>query len=435
MRRVVLKLLALTTFSMGFRPVGCHYDPEVDRILAALRTGAPWNSTTMAKPPATTVGGLWNEARDGPWDTAVISLPKCPRRVFELQNPGSIRTKARIIWRDSGNCTATGNLDAGMCVNSHGVVRCLPSAIIFGTGKGGTAELQSWLQHHPALRRFGDIHKRGGGGEADYFGRELKDIKHLERTWRQYLNGFEAMDITALRYEYTFEKSPGYLAHTTDPGLMSAVLPSIKLIAILRNPTDRAFSHFQMQCNHIGNKMDKYRVTPVTNDLGHQVQKDVSAIFRHKKVGFKRPYCSAADFDNFVRKAGPGTETPAGIFLTGLYALDLKRWYKSISPDQILIVFTEDLHNNAEKVIDQIQKFLGLVHHNYSSQIETLPGGLTGIRGATTKASHAKYPEMSTWARKILDGYYQKPNADLAELLGKNRSIPVKWPLPNSVNF
>lgn len=48
---------------------------------------------------------------------------------------------------------------------------------------------------------------------------------------------------------YTFEKTPSYLSMpATNIVQLAAVLPTAKLIAILRNPTDRAYSHFQHRC-------------------------------------------------------------------------------------------------------------------------------------------------------------------------------------------
>lgn len=41
-------------------------------------------------------------------------------------------------------CIGTGHVDAGTCLNQSGQIRCFPSFIVFGTAKGGTAELQSW---------------------------------------------------------------------------------------------------------------------------------------------------------------------------------------------------------------------------------------------------------------------------------------------------
>jgi len=123
-------------------------------------------------------------------------------------------------------------LDAGVCIEDSGGrdARCMPSMIVIGTGKGGTAEVQSWLSRHPNMRRTGDAQSVSGGGEADYFGRELKTEKQLEGTWRKYLQQWQPQEIESLAQHYTFEKSPGYLSHSTYPKLMKMLIPNVKLV-------------------------------------------------------------------------------------------------------------------------------------------------------------------------------------------------------------
>ena len=201
---------------------------SVEEIMNAVRDGTTWKLPGMIGHQFS-VPKLWN---DGLWKVPLVTTERCPQRVPGLHNLGSIRTRVRIVFSDNGHCLATGNLDAGVCVHVNGTspVRCLPSFIIMGTGKGGTAELQGWLSHHPQLRRVGDIHSKAGGGELDYFGRELKTEKQLEATWRTYANSWMSQEGTQeLSEQYTFEKSPGYLAHATHPKLMRLLLPSIKL--------------------------------------------------------------------------------------------------------------------------------------------------------------------------------------------------------------
>ena len=43
------------------------------------------------------------------------------------------------------------------------------------------------LSKHPNLMRYGDPLSLKGGGEADYFGRELESRDHMEHTWREYV--------------------------------------------------------------------------------------------------------------------------------------------------------------------------------------------------------------------------------------------------------
>jgi hypothetical protein len=182
-----------------------------------------------------------------------------------------------------------------------------------------------------------------------------------------------------------------------------------------------------MACHRQG-KMQKYRVRHV--DATSKVQLNVSGVFReHTVTASKYPYCVPADFDKFVRMAGPGTKSVSGLFLTGHYADDLIRWEKAVPSSRMLVVFHEDFVNNAVGVIDQIQRYLGIPHFNYKSMTYR-EGNLTFLRGTQSKATGAKrYDSMSPWATQLLNRYYANHTTKLMQHLGL-RTPPTNWPTP-----
>jgi hypothetical protein len=110
-------------------------------------------------------------------------------------------------------------------------MRGLPSVLIIGAQKGGTTSLFNYLVQHPDVREpFGkeihyfDLHY--GRGPRWYQGRF---------PYRRQLDGGKL----------TLDASPYYLAHPLAPERAAAMLPDVKLIALLRNPIDRALSHYQ----------------------------------------------------------------------------------------------------------------------------------------------------------------------------------------------
>ena len=143
----------------------------------------------------------------------------------------------------------------------------------------------------------------------------------------------------------------------------------------------------------------------------------------------KFPYCTSADFDNFIRKAGPGTSKMSGLFRTGHYADDLIRWEKAIPRSRTLVVFHEDFSHDAIAVMDQIQTFLGVPHFDYNTMAER-EGNLTFLRGSVSKARGGKhYEPMSAWAARTLDAYFAKHTLKLMRYLDL-REPPTKWTLP-----
>jgi hypothetical protein len=391
--------------------------PEIIKAVQELTTWKLPSQQLAPAPPAS----LWT-TEAGEWNAPVIHSPHCAQRVPGLHSSPSIRAQVRFVHRDTGSCRAVGNVDAGTCIQSNGTapIWCFPSLIIMGTGKGGTAELQSWLGRHPNLKRIGDPNSTVGGGEADYFGRELRTEAQLEATWRQYLQVWRPQNVSRLTFEYAFEKSPGYLAHSTYPKLLQLLMPSVKLIAILRDPTKRVYSHFQMVCTREKSKMNKYRVTKAVPQ-GRARHIDVSGVFRENvRHGKAMPFCTADDFDNFIRQRGPASGKLDGLFKTGLYAADLKRWYTIFPRDQIMVLFNEHFVKDAIQMFDQIQSFLGVPHFNYNELVYTSEAGYTLLRGSTSKAEHKlrkTYAPMSNWAKTTLDEYYNPHTAELFDLL------------------
>lgn len=173
--------------------------------------------------------------------------------------------------------------------------------------------------------------------------------------------------------------------------------------------------------------MQRYRVTRVT---GVDVERNVSGVFREHKVTMtKYPYCTPADFDKFVRLAGPGTADMSGLFRTGLYVDDLIRWEKAVPRERTLVVFHEDFVADAVALIDRIQSFLGVPHFRYEN-ITYRQGNFTFLRGATSKADGPRrYEPMSKWATSALNTYYGPHTARLMTHL-RLKKPPTKWPRP-----
>ena len=102
---------------------------------------------------------LWNTQQ--PWNSTVVYSKQCPHRNNRLLSPmSSIRRGVRTVWTDDGTCLASGRTDAGTCIQRNQKIHCLPSFIIFGTGKGGTAELQVTMANLAQRSISGIIVKR-----------------------------------------------------------------------------------------------------------------------------------------------------------------------------------------------------------------------------------------------------------------------------------
>lgn len=194
----------------------------------------------------------------------------------------SIRLPDRLIFET--NCTASEHshhasqqlVNSGTCFDipaqsyfflgfQQRKVRCLPSFIIAGAMKSATGELMKWLDLHPFLKMGnGD----DGKNEVHFFSRSIAHTideqslqmnrggqsasSHVNRmeVARRYVEYFPLLNENEAASIYTFEKSPDYMRDAHAMERIHHILPSVKLILILRNPSIRAVSEFNHHCRH-----------------------------------------------------------------------------------------------------------------------------------------------------------------------------------------
>jgi hypothetical protein len=110
----------------------------------------------------------------------------------------------------------------------------LPDFLIIGAQKCGTTSLYHLLTQHPYVEpaAFKELH---------FF--DFDSIFDEGIEW--YLQCFPAPKWKDGRRTITGEGTPAFLFYPSVPGRMAKVIPRAQLIALLRNPADRAYSHYQ----------------------------------------------------------------------------------------------------------------------------------------------------------------------------------------------
>lgn len=104
--------------------------------------------------------------------------------------------------------------------------------IIIGAQKAGTTSLFRYLQPHPEFYLLPEK-------EAPFFSNDSK----YALGWARYLQEHFA---DAPEARLWGKATPDYMADPRVPERMAALLPEIKLIALLREPVGRAYSHYLM---------------------------------------------------------------------------------------------------------------------------------------------------------------------------------------------
>jgi hypothetical protein len=102
----------------------------------------------------------------------------------------------------------------------------LPNFVIVGAPKCGTSSLARWLMEHPEVYVVPE-----------------KELHFFTGYWNQGVDWYE--NCFAPDGERAVgEASPTYLQNHTAHARMQSLIPDAKLIAIMRNPVDRAYSHY-----------------------------------------------------------------------------------------------------------------------------------------------------------------------------------------------
>lgn len=199
----------------------------------------------------------------------------------------------------------------------------LPNFLIIGAAKAGTSSLYSYLKEHPQIYMSPEKEPR-------YFAPELYSIynnavrqggRRKALSLAQYCQLFaEASDEIALG-----EASTEYLYIPQAPERIKECIPDVKLIAILRNPVERAFSAFCYQTR------DGYETLTFEEALQAEEKRILDGFrpgWHYKQVGF--------------------------------YSAQVKRYLEHFPPEQIKIYLHEDLEKNSADVTRDVYKFLGV---------------------------------------------------------------------------
>lgn len=242
--------------------------------------------------------------------------------------------------------------------------RELPTFIIIGTQKGGTSSLFEYLLQHPQIQGsfikevqyFTERHWIGERGYKAFFPKKRKDTRHIA------------------------EATPLYLFSEDAPERIHKLIPEVKLIALLREPVERAYSNYMHNCRR-----------------GHEkrsFQDCVAADIEAAKISGGPNPCPGEDALSFRHKS---------YVRRGLYAQQLERWYDLFPSENIRIFKAEDFFSDPEAITAQTVQFLGLPEHPINT-------GKAHNQFSYDRKRLDQFPDLAE--------YYRLPNEQLKTLTG-----------------
>jgi len=245
-----------------------------------------------------------------------------------------------------------------------------PQFIIGGAPRSGTTWIYELLNKHPEIYMakpvrpepkfflVDDLYERG--------------FSYYQSTW---FNGLEPGRMAG-------EKSTNYLENPAVAARINQHLPHVKLIFILREPADRAFSNYRWSV------MNGYETHDFATALSLEEERE-RTLAAHLR---------------FVR--------PHAYFSRGLYAELLKPFFSLFSQKQILCLRYEDLRDQPEIPTRLLHRFL---------EVEFRPHDADGL--SVINASVKESEGMTASLRSDLQLRYMEPNRALAALLGPDFKV------------
>ena len=262
--------------------------------------------------------------------------------------------------------------------------RVFPECTVLGSGKAGTTALYYYLQQHPCVMK-------SAYDELGFY----NDNYRLGLNWYRTLfpTIFTKKKILKKHGNFlTYDVTPQYLQTPSVAEKMFNHFPKMKLIVLLRHPTDKSYSKYIANKN--ANAVEIINGKQASFD--QFIDSEISFIENFHK---KNPKIDEHYFDNLI---------PYSTLARAFYARFLAKWFEVYPKNNFLIIHSKDLATDTNNTLQKIFKFLNLPDFQIPD---------------TSKKNTQSYPPMKEKDRKKLNNFFKNYNDELFELLG----IKFKW--------
>lgn len=251
-------------------------------------------------------------------------------------------------------------------------VRALPDYIIIGAQKSGTSSLHHYLSQHPDVRApiTKEVHFFDGGVDHRF------DNFRLGPWW--YRSHFPVRVGGSFQ---TGESSPLYIFDPRVPGRIRTTTPRARLIAILRDPVERAISHY----------FHEVRKGRERRSFAQAISEETEALAAVR---------ASRDYSNPVFRH-------QSYVTRGLYSEQLSRYLEIFERSQVHVVCSESFFENTESELRRIFRFL---HLDSTVQV-------TDLRAVNVASNRDEVPDHLV---RELKEFFAPHNRALSSLLGED---------------
>lgn len=246
---------------------------------------------------------------------------------------------------------------------------CSPDFIIAGVQKAGTTSLFRYLIQHKSIDKS-----------------LKKEVHYFDRNSIKSKNWYYAFFVKKNNKNLIGEATPGYFYLPQTPKLIKAIVPEAKIIVLVRNPIDRAISHYKMMYR---------RNIESENDIIKAFKRDIKDFGRDLELLEEDPMYKSKTIDKF------------GYLYRGCYDLILESWLKYYDLNDIKFVKAEDLFTKPLDAIYEVLDFLNLEKFTPND-----------LRNFNPSGSENKIDDIEVI--DFLKSYYLSHVTNFEEMVGKN---------------
>ncbi len=300
---------------------------------------------------------------------------------MEGASPGLLRRRWRNLrYRVRRHTTAYARILPAL----RGAEHVLPDFLIIGSMKCGTTSLFHYLMQHPGI--FGPSDKEV------HFLNNPRYFRLGVNWYRSHFPTIKLMEERSAALGYTAvsgEATPTMMSHFYAINA-AQIIPQAKLIVSLRNPVDRAYSHYHhMQRSFIGETL------PFWEALHAEDQR----IGQDMTLNAMDPSKVGREYMRWSYKH------------RGMYIDQIEFWLQHFPREQLLILNYEDLVSDTGAVCNQVCDFLGVPEFDFET---------------SNKRNTGHYTEpMDERSREYLTELFRPYNRRLFDFLGEDWGWPA----------
>jgi len=215
--------------------------------------------------------------------------------------------------------------------------RTHPDFLLIGAKRGGTTSLWRYLSEHPDVL---DVSPRPENLKGMYYFDE--QFGRGDRWYRSHFPARVRRDRLGLGVPTVVgEATPYYLYHPLAPTRARAVVPDAQILVVLRDPVERAYSHYKERC---ANDTEPLSFAAAVAAEADRLAGEADRIVADPGyVSFFHRHCSYVD--------------------QGRYAPMLERWFAAFGRDRVHVEISEEMYAAPQATFDRVTDRLGIRRH------------------------------------------------------------------------